>query len=117
MLILQALTFKLLLFPLRADAYFVAGDARILSAARVEARSQFNKNRSLPADSDGAQQKVIEAQEVARILRQNVVQGQQVTGSGKEGQRYRAFTPSREGSIMCTKETAFVGRTFAETVC
>lgn len=64
----------------------------MLSAAQFEARSQFNKYRALFADSDEAQQRVLEAQEVARILRQNVVQGQQLTERGDQEQRYRAFT-------------------------
>ena len=34
---------------------------------------------------------MLEAKEVARILRQNVVQGEQVTGSKGEEQRYRAY--------------------------
>ena len=102
---------------LRADAYVLAGDARLLSAAKVEARSNFNNNRSLPADSDEAQQKIIEAQEVARILRQNVVQGQQVTGAGKEEQRYRAFTPSAEASTSCIMETDLSGKSLRGALC
>ena len=67
-----------------------AGDLRILSAARVEARSKFDQSRSLSPSSTEAKRKVLEAKEVARILRQNVVQGEQVTGSENEEQRYRA---------------------------
>lgn len=102
---------------LRADAYLLAGDTRLLSAAKVEARLNFNNNRSLPADSDEAQQKIIEAQEVARILRQNVVQGQRVTGAGKEEQRYRAFTPSAEASKSCIMETDLSGRSLEGALC
>ena len=66
------------------------GDLRILSAARVEARSKFDQNRFLSPSSIEAEQKVLEAKEVARILRQNVVQGEQVTGPKDKEQRYRA---------------------------
>ena len=65
------------------------GDVRILSAARVEARSKFDQHRLLSPSSTEAEQKVLEAREVARILRQNVVQGEEVTGPKERGQRYR----------------------------
>ena len=67
-----------------------AGDLRVLSAARVETRSKFDENRFLSPSSSEAEQKVLEAKEVARILRQNVVQGEQVTGLQNKEQRYRA---------------------------
>ena len=67
------------------------GDPRILFAARVEARSKFNSNRSLSPESLDAEQKILEAQEVARILRQNVVQGHPVSGSEDAEQRYREW--------------------------
>ncbi|KAL2038751.1 hypothetical protein N7G274_008509 [Stereocaulon virgatum] len=74
---------------LRAARIAFQGDAPIFSAAKIEARSKFNGSRSLPAGSDEAQQKIIEAQEVARILRQNVVQGHQVGGLVDKEQRYQ----------------------------
>lgn len=67
-----------------------AGDLRLLLAARVEARSKFDQNRFLPLSSTEVEQKVLEAKEVARILRQNVVQGKQVTGSMDKERTYRA---------------------------
>ena len=63
----------------------------MLLAARVEARSRFNNNRSLPVVSMDTQRKINEAEEVARILRQNVVQGQKVEGNGVEDRRYRMY--------------------------
>lgn len=71
------------------------GDFRMLSAARVEARSNFDQNRFISPSSIEAEQKMLEAKEVARILRQNVVQGEQVTGSENEEQRYRAYIHTR----------------------
>ena len=68
-----------------------ADDLRLLSAARVEARSKFDQNRLLSPSSTEAEQKLLEAKEVARILRQNVVQGEQVMGSKDKEERYRAF--------------------------
>lgn len=80
----------LLHFRMSNTCNFSAGDLRILSAARIEARSKFERDRFLSPSSTDAEQKVLEAKEVARILRQNVVQGEQVTGADNEEQRYRA---------------------------
>lgn len=68
----------------------LAGDARILSAARIEARSRFDSNRSLEPGSPDVKQRVSEAEEVARILRQNIVQGEPLAGTKNGDQRYRA---------------------------
>ena len=70
---------------------FVTDDAWMLYAARVEARSKFDNNRSLPVGSMDTQQKINEAEEVVRILRQNVVQGQKVEGTGAGEKRYRTY--------------------------
>lgn len=56
------------------------GDTRILSAARLEARSKFDSNRNLAPQDSVAEQKIAEAIEVARILRQNIVQGKPAVG-------------------------------------
>ena len=63
----------------------------MLSAARIEARSNFDNNRSLPVESMDTQQKIKEAEDVARILRQNVVQGREVEGTGDGDKRYRTY--------------------------
>lgn len=63
----------------------------MLSAARIEARSKFDNNRSLPVESMDTQQKIKEAEDVARILRQNVVQGREVEGTGDGDKRYRTY--------------------------
>ena len=71
-----------------------AGDTRILSAARIEARSRFDSHRTLSPEGLDAKQKIAEAEEIARILRQNIVQGQQ-TEPTEEGHKYRALRSSR----------------------
>lgn len=48
----------------------------MLSAARLEARKHFETNRGLAAGSDEYTKQVAHAQEVAKFLRENVVQGQ-----------------------------------------
>ena len=63
----------------------------MLSAARIEARSKFDNNRSLPVESMDTQHKIREAEDVARILRQNVVQGREVKGTGDDEKRYRTY--------------------------
>ena len=64
------------------------GDLRVLSAARYTARSNFNTNRSLPPGSPEAEAARAHAEEVAVILRKNIVQGEQVEGSED---KYRGF--------------------------
>ena len=78
----------------------VTDDAWMLNAARVEARSKFDNNRSLPVESIDTQQKINEAEEVARILRQNVVQGQMVEGTGVEDKRYRTYDLFTEALVQ-----------------
>ena len=48
----------------------------MLSAARLEARKHFESNRGLATDSDEYTKQVTHAHEVAKFLRENVVQGQ-----------------------------------------
>lgn len=62
------------------------GDERLLSAARHEARKGFNSKRQL-AGGEEAAAGIAHAEDVARILRQNVVQGQQLDG---KDEKYRA---------------------------
>lgn len=47
----------------------------MLHAARAEARNSFQQNASLSLDSPEATAAVAHAEEVAQILKQNVVQG------------------------------------------
>ena len=48
----------------------------VLSAARMEARKNFETNRHLQTGSEEAAKQLAHAQEVAKFLRENVVQGQ-----------------------------------------
>lgn len=61
-----------------------AGDARTFVAARAEARSQFEKNKHLSADSREAEEAVNHAEGVAQILKANVVQGISHGGADEE---------------------------------
>ena len=56
-----------------------------LIAARHEARKNFENNRGLAPDSEEYSKQVTHAEEVAKFLRENVVQGQ---ASDKEQEKY-----------------------------
>jgi complex III assembly factor LYRM7 len=47
-----------------------------LFAARAEARKNFESNRDLAAGSEELSKQITHAEEVAKFLRENVVQGQ-----------------------------------------
>lgn len=53
-------------------------------SARHAARDGFEQNRSLPPSSTDASNAVTHAEEVAKILRENVVQGQAIQEAGDE---------------------------------
>jgi len=61
---------------LRSTRIAFQGDMHVLGAARAEARKNFDANRNLAAGSDEHAQSITHAHEVARFLRENVVQGQ-----------------------------------------
>ncbi len=52
------------------------GDTRVLTAARQEARKRFEQQANLASDSPAIGAGIAHAEEVARILRHNIVQGQ-----------------------------------------
>ena len=67
-----------------------AGDSRLLSGALSQARAGYESNRELQPASDEAAAAVEHASDVARLLRENVVQGRKVEGEEKERYRERA---------------------------
>jgi complex III assembly factor LYRM7 len=52
------------------------GDTTTLLAARHEARKNFENNRGLATGSEEMSKSITHAEEVAKFLRENVVQGQ-----------------------------------------
>lgn len=54
----------------------------ILSAARAEVRKNFESNRNLTAGSEELSKQIAHAEEVAKFLRENVVQGQAADTEG-----------------------------------
>ncbi|KAA6412411.1 MAG: mitochondrial zinc maintenance mitochondrial [Lasallia pustulata] len=71
---------------LRSTRIAFQGDIRLLNAARREARKKFDTNRSLSSSSHEAAAGIMHAEDVARILRQNVVQGERLD---EEGEKYQ----------------------------
>lgn len=59
-----------------------AGDFNTLSAARLKVRQTFEANRTLDPESEERSKQITHAEEVAKFLRENVVQGQ-ATGEGE----------------------------------
>ncbi|KAL8682831.1 MAG: hypothetical protein Q9186_001160 [Xanthomendoza sp. 1 TL-2023] len=70
---------------LRSARIAFQGDTRVLTSALATARSNFEASRSLPSNSSEAQAAISHAEEVAVILRRNIVQGR----GGEGGDRFR----------------------------
>ena len=65
------------------------GDTHVLHAARVQAREGFRKNAAMEQGDPALGPAIAHAEEVAKILRENVVQGKKVDKEGEE--RYSEF--------------------------
>ncbi|KAJ4335516.1 Mitochondrial zinc maintenance protein 1, mitochondrial [Didymella glomerata] len=65
---------------LRSARIAFQGDANVLSAARIEVRKNFETNRHLQTGTEEFQKSLAHANEVAKFLRENVVQGQATEG-------------------------------------
>ncbi|KAK1252332.1 hypothetical protein MKX08_003519 [Trichoderma sp. CBMAI-0020] len=65
---------------LRSARIAFQGDVHVLSAAQNQIRQTFHENRSL--ESSGIQAAIRHAEDVATILRENVVQGQKMESKG-----------------------------------
>jgi complex III assembly factor LYRM7 len=65
------------------------GDAHLLHAARVEARNGFRKNLTMQEGDPALGSAIAHAEQVAKILRENVVQGKKVEG---DEDRYSEFS-------------------------
>jgi len=71
---------------LRSARIAFQGDLPLFAAAREQARIGFEKGRELSPSSDEALEGVAHAEEVAEILRRNVVQGEK---EAEESGRYK----------------------------
>ncbi|KAL7928979.1 hypothetical protein V8C35DRAFT_316669 [Trichoderma chlorosporum] len=68
---------------MRAARIAFQGDVHVLSAAQNQIRQGFQENRALDSDSS-IQTAIRHAEDVATILRENVVQGQKTETKGDE---------------------------------
>ena len=68
----------------------MAGDLKVFTAARIEARTQFDNNRNLSSNSNEASKAIEHAESVAQILKENVVQG--ITEEGQDPDRFSKST-------------------------
>lgn len=59
------------------------GDAPVLSAAQAQIRNEFRQRASLDPSDETVPAAIQHAEEVAKVLRENVVQGQK-TEEGKD---------------------------------
>ena len=82
--------------PIAFLANSTTGDANVLSAARVEVRRNFESNRHLQTGSEEMQKEIARANEVAKFLRENVVQGE-----ATEGDNYSMHTNWRTQRYGC----------------
>ncbi len=74
----------------------------VLTAARVEVRKNFENNRHLQTGSEEFQTQIAHANEVAKFLRKNVVQGEATEGDNYSMQ---CIAGSRsEYSLTCSTE-------------
>jgi hypothetical protein len=68
------------------------GDMNTLFAARTEARKNFESNRNLRIGSEELEKSLVHAEEVAKFLRENVVQGQAADTEGNYSMSYHTDT-------------------------
>ncbi|KAH0497479.1 hypothetical protein TgHK011_004779 [Trichoderma gracile] len=68
---------------LRAARIAFQGDVHVLSAAQTQIRQGFQENRALDSSSS-IESAIRHAEDVATILRQNVVQGQKMENKGDD---------------------------------
>lgn len=95
--------------PRPAGSSRLLGDTRMLAAARLEARKNFENNRGLATGSEEYTRQVAHADEVAKFLRENVVQGQATDTEGnysmfesKCGSRYFTIANTIKQSSIST---------------
>lgn len=89
---------------LRSTRIAFEGDYHLLHAARRQARDSFNNLRSLNASSEAAATGIVHAEEVAKLLRHNIVQAKKV--EGKEAYQLRIHEDTERGENDTVKTPA-----------
>ncbi|KAF2111770.1 hypothetical protein BDV96DRAFT_649748 [Lophiotrema nucula] len=97
---------------LRATRIAFQGDFNTLVAARYQARQNFEANRGLATGSDELSKQITHAEEVAKFLKENVVQGQ---AAGEDNYKLRIHEFTERGDNEDIKKGK--GNTLADTKC
>ncbi|KAH7088168.1 hypothetical protein FB567DRAFT_591583 [Paraphoma chrysanthemicola] len=79
---------------LRSARIAFQGDMNTLFAARAEVRRNFESNRNLTVGSEEFSKQITHAEEVAKFLRENVVQGQ---AAGEDNYKLRIHEHTERG--------------------
>ncbi|PSN72036.1 mitochondrial zinc maintenance protein 1, mitochondrial [Corynespora cassiicola Philippines] len=77
---------------LRSSRIAFQGDFNTLVAARHEVRRNFEANRGLAIGSEELSKQILHAEEVAKFLKENVVQGQALDDAGNYKLRIHEHT-------------------------
>ncbi|PHH77052.1 hypothetical protein CDD82_3680 [Ophiocordyceps australis] len=90
---------------LRAARLAFQGDAPLLTQAQNQARAQFQQGAQLDAASRDAETCIQHAHDVAKILRENVVQGRKADGQENTYKlRIHEFTERGDNDSIQSKE-------------
>ncbi|KAN0089406.1 hypothetical protein V8E51_019666 [Hyaloscypha variabilis] len=88
---------------LRSTRIAFQGDAQVLHAARFQARDAFRKNATMEQGDPALGPAIAHAEEVAKILRENVVQGKRVDKEGEERYKLRIHEHTERGDNNTVK--------------
>ncbi|KAF2871869.1 mitochondrial zinc maintenance protein 1, mitochondrial [Massariosphaeria phaeospora] len=98
---------------LRSARIAFQGDVNMLVASRQEARKNFENNRGLAPESEELSKQIAHAEEVAKFLRENVVQGQATDDTGNYKLRIHEHTERGDNEDIRKGK----GSTLAGTKC
>ncbi|CAM1501552.1 Fc.00g035360.m01.CDS01 [Cosmosporella sp. VM-42] len=95
---------------MRAARIAFQGDAPILSAAQAQIRNEFRQNALLNPSDESVSAGIQHAEAVAKVLRENVVQGQK-TQADEESYKLRIheYTERGDNESIKTASTGSVG--------
>ncbi|KAL8804785.1 MAG: hypothetical protein Q9182_002377 [Xanthomendoza sp. 2 TL-2023] len=104
---------------LRSARLAFQDDTRVLLSALTTARANFESSRLLPANSAEAEAAIAHAEEVAGILRRNIVQGREEEGGDKFHLRIHNDTERGNNSSIkiAGKASMGMGGTLADAGC
>lgn len=90
----RVLPLKSYCFPDLLIRHAPTGDAPVMAAAHEQIRHKFRQDASLDSSSADAQGAIQHAQQVAKFLRENIVQGRKAEGRDDTYSQYPRYAPS-----------------------